>query len=90
MLAPNVPPPFLSADGSPNALSFYDTTPPRDKLESLVDFDLINREEVRLSLGAANVRTANSIYFDNSSTRITADHVRASGTRVCDLTRRRD
>jgi NTE family protein len=78
--APNVPPPFLSADGSPNALSFYDTTPLLDTLESLVDFDLINCQEVRLSLGAANVRTANSIYFDNSSTRITADHVRASGS----------
>jgi NTE family protein len=77
---PRVPPPFLSADGSPSALSFYDTTPLLDTLESLVDFDLINRRAVRLSLGAVNVRTANSIYFDNANTRITADHVRASGS----------
>ena len=77
---PRVPPPFLSVDGSPGAISFYDTTPLLDTLESLVDFDLINRRTVRLSLGAANVRTANSIYFDNANTRITADHVRASGS----------
>ena len=77
---PRVPPPFLSVDGSPGALSFYDTTPLLDTLESLVDFDLINRRAVRLSLGAANVRTANSLYFDNAHTRITADHVRASGS----------
>ena len=76
---PRVPPPFLSVDGSPGALSLYDTTPLRDTLESLVDFDLINRRAVRLSLGAANVRTADSIYFDNAHTRITAEHVRASG-----------
>ena len=76
---PRVPPPFLSVDGSPGALSLYDTTPLRDTLESLVDFDLINRRAVRLSLGAANVRTADSIYFDSAHTRITAEHVRASG-----------
>jgi NTE family protein len=77
---PRVPPPFLSTDGSPSALSFYDTTPLRDTLESLVDFDLINRRAVRLSLGAVNVKTADSTYFDNANARITADHVRASGS----------
>jgi NTE family protein len=44
-----------------------------------VDFDLINRREVRLSLGAVNVRTGASVYFDNHRTRIGPDHVRASG-----------
>jgi NTE family protein len=78
--SPRVPPPFLSGDGSPGALSFYDTTPLLDTLESLVDFDLINRRAVRLSLGAANVKTANSVYFDNAHIPITADHVRASGS----------
>jgi NTE family protein len=72
-------PPDLATSGSPEALSYYDTTPLRDTLLELVDFDLINRGDVRLSLGAVNVRTAESVYFDNRRTRITPDHVLASG-----------
>ena len=48
-------------------------------LAELVDFDLINSGEIRLSLGAVNVRQGVSIYFDTDSTIINADHVRASG-----------
>jgi len=71
--------PDLATSGSPEALSYYDTAPLRSTLEELVDFDLINRGRVRLSLGAVNVRTAESVYFDNRYTRITPDHVLASG-----------
>jgi len=45
----------------------------------LVDFDLLNREQVRLSLGAVSLRTGQSVYFDNHENRIGPDHVRASG-----------
>jgi NTE family protein len=71
--------PDMAMSGSPEALSYYDTGPLRSTLEELVDFDLINRGEVRLSLGAVNVRTAESVYFDNRRIRITPDHVLASG-----------
>jgi NTE family protein len=60
-------------------VSFYDTTPLKRTLEELVDFDLINRREVRVSLGAVNVRTGASVYFDNETTRIGPAHVMASG-----------
>ena len=60
-------------------MSFYDTAPLKETLEELVDFDLINRRRVRLSLGAVNLRNGNSVYFDNSKTRIGAEHVLASG-----------
>jgi NTE family protein len=76
---PRAIPPDLATSGSPEALSYYDTAPLRSTLEELVDFDLINRGGVRLSLGAVNVRTAESVYFDNRYTRITPDHVLASG-----------
>ncbi len=76
---PRLPPPFFAAGGGPGAVSFYDTTPLRRTLEELVDFDLINRREVRLSLGAVNVRTGASVYFDNERTRIGPEHVMASG-----------
>jgi NTE family protein len=72
-------PPDLATSGSPAALSYYDTGPLRSTLEELCDFDLINRGDVRLSLGAVNVRTAESVYFDNRRMRITPDHVLASG-----------
>jgi NTE family protein len=76
---PRVPPPFFAAGGSPETMSFYDTTPLKATLEELVDFDLINHREVRVSLGAVNVRTGASVYFDNERTRIAPEHVMASG-----------
>jgi len=77
---PRVPPPAFAPDNTPGGLSYYDTSPLNRTLEELVDFDLINSRKVRLSLGAVNVREGQSVYFDNSRTRITADHVRASGS----------
>jgi NTE family protein len=61
------------------ALSVYDTAPLKATLLELVDFERICRAEVRLSVGAVNVRSGNSVYFDNTKTRITPEHVMASG-----------
>ena len=77
--SPRVPPPYFAADGSPGALSFYDTEPLKRTLEELVDFRLINNHSTRLSVGATNVRTGDSVYFDNRHRRITTEHIRASG-----------
>ena len=76
---PRPVPPFFAADGTVGALSFYDTAPLKATLEELVDFDLINHSEIRLSLGAVNLRTGNSVYFDNTKMRIGSEHVLASG-----------
>jgi NTE family protein len=76
---PRVPNPFFAPDGSLRALSVYDTEPLDETLKQLVDFDLINRQEVRLSLGAVNVQTGDSVYFDSQRIRLRSDHVRASG-----------
>jgi NTE family protein len=76
---PRLPPPFLQVDGSEGALSFYDTAPLKKTLEELVDFDLINRGPVRLSVGAVNVRSGNSVYFDNTVQTIGPEHIMASG-----------
>jgi NTE family protein len=69
----------LQPEGTPAALSVYDTSPLRDTLLRLIDFDLINEKKVRLSVGAANVHTGNSQYFDNRDDDITAEHIMASG-----------
>lgn len=76
--APRVPPAVLMPAGSVEALSIYDTAPLRSTLEELIDFKLINRREIRLSLGAVNVETGNSTYFDNLQTSIRPKHVLAS------------
>ncbi|MES3000274.1 MAG: patatin-like phospholipase family protein [Pseudomonadota bacterium] len=60
-------------------LSYYDTAPLKATLERLVDFDRINARETRLSVGAVNVRSGNSVYFDNTTHRIGVEHIMASG-----------
>ena len=76
---PRMPPTWFAADGTEAALSVYDTTPLKATLEELVDFDLINRGEVRLSVGAVNVCKGTSTYFDTKNTLIHSEHIRASG-----------
>jgi NTE family protein len=70
--------PYIAPEGTPGALSFYDTQPLKATLEDLADFDLINQGKVRLSLGAVNVRTGESVYFDSRTTVIRPEHVIAS------------
>jgi len=77
--SPRLPPAFLYPPGAPQALSLYDTAPLKATLEQLVDFDRINAQEMRLSVGAVNVRTGNFAYFDNTKQTIRPEHIMASG-----------
>jgi NTE family protein len=78
---PRVPPAILAPDGTPGALSVYDTSPLRDTLEELVDFKLLNGSgRVRLSVGSVNVHTGNSVYFDNQRQKLRPEHIMASGS----------
>jgi NTE family protein len=58
---------------------FYSTAPLEKTLNELVDFDILNNGKTRLTVGAANVRTAEMKYFDTKETRLTARHIMASG-----------
>src|SRR6185369_12902171 len=74
--------PTLLLGGAAPVLSYYDTAPLKATLERLVDFDRINRRETRLSVGAVDVRTGNSIYFDNTDPKLErfgVEHIMASG-----------
>lgn len=71
--------PALLMGGAAPLLSYYDTSPLRGTLERLIDFDRINACEARFSVGAVNVRTGNSVYFDNTRQRIGPEHIMASG-----------
>jgi NTE family protein len=75
---PRFPPPVFQIPGTPGALSLYDTSPLQATLERLVDFDLLNKGAMRLSVGAVNVRTGNFAYFDSSRQKIDVRHIMAS------------
>jgi len=77
---PRFPPLYAMRSPDPGAASYYDTTPLKSTLESFADFDLINSERVRVSIGAVNVRTGNFAYFDNTGPeRLEPEHFMASG-----------
>jgi len=71
--------PALLLGGAAPLLSYYDTSPLKATLERHIDFDRINACEARFSVGAVNVRTGNSVYFDNTRQRIGPEHIMASG-----------
>lgn len=72
-------PPMFAAPGTPAALSFYDTSPLRETLDRLIDWDLLNNGPVRLAVGAVNLHSGNFRYFDTRDERIDARHIMASG-----------
>lgn len=81
---PRLPPAPLWPQGSPQSLSYYDTSPLKKTLEHLVDFDRINDLKMRLSVGAVGVTSGNFKYFDNFELRklgkkIGPEHIMASG-----------
>src|SRR5215470_14902079 len=77
--SPRTPPVWLQPAGSLEATSYYDTKLLRSTLERFVDFDRLNNDGTRLSIGAVNVRTGNFVYFDTTTRDIKPEHVMASG-----------
>jgi NTE family protein len=79
--SPRIPSPLFAAPGEIGALSLYDTSPLLDTLRDLVDFDVINARDVRISVGAVDVRKGNSLYFDTNDPKLRfgPEHVMASG-----------
>lgn len=62
-----------------DAPSLYDTSPLRETLRELVDFDRVNDGPTRLSVGAVDVQSGNFVYFDSREQRLGPEHVMASG-----------
>jgi NTE family protein len=75
---PRFPPPWLHPPGTTSATSFYDTSRLKQTLEELVDFDRINAQRLRFSVGAVNVRSGNFVYFDTATHPIGPEHIMAS------------
>ena len=71
-LSPHLP---LGTDDA----GYYTTRPLMETLEELIDFDQLNSGDVRLTVGASNVRTSEMHYFDSRDMEIDARHILASG-----------
>lgn len=76
---PRLVPPNFAAPGTPDALSYYDSAPLKETLDSLIDWDLVKDGPVRLSVGAVDVISGNFRYFDSATERLDARHIMASG-----------
>ena len=83
MFRPRLWPSMLMPEGTPGAISFYDSGPLKETLNACVDWDLLNDGPVRLSVGAVDVESGNFAYWDtrgpSGRTRIDARHIMASG-----------
>jgi len=76
--APRFPAPWLHPPGTMEATSAYDTSALKATLERLIDFDRINANRMRFSVGAVNLRSGNFVYFDTATHTIGPEHIMAS------------
>lgn len=76
---PKIINPWLISNGKPEDFSFYDTSPVKDTLLELIDFDYLNEQHVRLCLGATDLESGDFVFFDSSKEIITPEHIMASG-----------
>ncbi|HEX7741867.1 MAG TPA: DUF3734 domain-containing protein [Sphingobium sp.] len=83
MFRPRLWPAMLMPEGSPGAISFYDSAPLKETLDACIDWDLLNEGPVRLAVGAVDVESGNFAYWDTRDpkkrTRVDARHIMASG-----------
>ncbi len=75
---PRVPSPWLRVNGDPGATSVFDVSPLASTLTRLVDFEHLNAGDLRLAVGAVNVRSGNFVYFDSERARLDSRHIMAS------------
>ena len=59
--------------------AFYTIKDFRATVSNVVDFERLNAKQMRLTVGAVNVRTGKMHYFDSRNMPITLDHILASG-----------
>jgi NTE family protein len=70
---------FLGIPLTPETAGYYSTAPLEATLRDLIEADVLNACTTRLTVGAANVRTAEMRYFDSRDTPLSIRHIMASG-----------
>ena len=74
---PRFPGLLSTLPGMPRDVSLFDPAPLRANLPRFIDFDLLNRGEIRLSCVAVDIETGERVVFDNRAGAITAEHLLA-------------
>ncbi|MGN7124166.1 patatin-like phospholipase family protein [Methylorubrum thiocyanatum] len=62
----------------PNDVALFDHRPLLATLERLVDFERLNRAEIRLTIACIDVATGEEVFFDNTRQTIQPEHILAS------------
>jgi len=70
---------FLGLGLAAESAGYYSTGPLQETLSALIDPEVLAACSTRLTVGAANVRTAEMHYFDSRATPLTIRHIMASG-----------
>jgi NTE family protein len=70
---------FLGVPLTPEAAGYYTTAPLEATLRDLIDAEVLSACTTRLTVGAANVRTAEMRYFDSRDMALSIRHIMASG-----------
>jgi len=63
----------------PERAGYYSVDPMRETLADLIDFDQVNGDTVRLTVGASRVTSSEMVYFDSRDMPLDLRHVMASG-----------
>ena len=69
----------LKSGLTPQTAGYYSTAQLEETLKDLIDLKVLEEGRTRLTVGAANVRTAEMHYFDRKREPVTIKHVMASG-----------
>ncbi len=71
--------PFAGFFGAEEPTSYYDTDELKKTLNRLVDWNILNNQQKRLSVGAVEISSGNGRYFDTTKERLGPEHIMASG-----------
>jgi NTE family protein len=67
------------------SIGLYDLSPLQESLEELVDFELLNRGDVRLTVVAVDIESGDRALFDTQRERIGPRHIVASGAMLVEF-----
>lgn len=70
--------PWFIDKADPTHLSFYDTSPLRNTLLEVIDFEYLNKAYTRLTVGAVNIVSGKLKFFDNKKQALSVEHIMAS------------
>lgn len=70
--------PWFLTHTTPDKISLYDTSELKETLESVIDFDILNKCHIRLTLGAVRIKGGKAVRFDNTHHTLSVEHIMAS------------